>query len=189
MLPRLLSLPLPKLRLQRNPSRPPGLDRRLLAFLLGVALTGGAAQAALFENPDWKESEAPPPPKFEVSRMLEIDMPPQRELRYGVDPQTIRITGDGVVRYVAIATRGGGQRGPVNAFYEGLRCATGEVKTYARFTGDSWHEAKDPQWQDVGSLRSTHTLALARQAICRSAAPRDSVDEMVRLLKNQKPLD
>jgi hypothetical protein len=159
----------------------------LCALLLGVGLAS-SANAALFDNPDWKESDAPPPPKFEVSRMLEVDMPRNRELRYGVDPETIRITGDGVVRYVAIATRGG-YRGPVNAFYEGLRCATGEMKTYARYTGEGWHEAKDPQWQDLGSTRSTHTLALARQAMCRSAAPRDSVDEMVRLLKNQKPLD
>jgi len=163
-------------------------SRRLLPLVFGLGLALGAQAQLLFENPDWKESEAPPPPKFDVQRMLEVDMPRQRDLRYGVDPDTIRITGDGVVRYVAIAKRPGNQ-GPVNAFYEGVRCASGEVKTYARYSGDGWRETKDPQWVDLGDQRSTHSLVLAREALCQSAAPRSSVGEMVKLLKNQKPLD
>ena len=186
---------LPRPRLLQTPSRRPGrsrfraASRRALFLLLGCTLALGA-QAQLFgEKRDWIESEVPPPPQFDVGRMLAVDMPPQRDLRYGVDPDTIRITGDGVVRYVAIATRRNGTNGPVNAFYEGLRCATGEVKDYARYSGDHWTTAKDPQWVDLDDKRSTHSRALAQEAICRSAAPRDSVGEMVKLLKNQKPLD
>ena len=43
-------------------------------------------------------------------------------LKFGVDPATIVITGDGVVRYVVVASNQEG--GAINAFYEGVRCST-----------------------------------------------------------------
>ncbi|MDM0112964.1 CNP1-like family protein [Variovorax sp. J22R133] len=158
----------------------------LLPVVFGLAAPIAAHAQLLFQDLDWKESDVPPPPAFDPKRMVEIDMSRRMELKYGVDPATIVITKDGVVRYVVMASRSG-EGGAFNAFYEGLRCATGEAKTYARYSGGEWHMADKPEWQRLNAMGSRHTLALARQGICSSAAPRQSVQEMVQSLRNPTP--
>ena len=159
-------------------------SRRLSAPLLVLALglVSQVASAQVFASPDWKESPVPPAPEFDARRMIEIDMPRMLDLKYGVDPKTIAITGDGVVRFVIIA-KSTGPGAAMNASYDGVRCATGETKTYARYSGDGWHEVENPEWKSLEQARTRYNLALARQAICRSGAPRATVDEMVRELR------
>ncbi|MDD4944117.1 MAG: CNP1-like family protein, partial [Rhodoferax sp.] len=95
-----------------------------LTFAAGQVL---AQVAAL--DPDWQESEAAAPPAFSAAHLVAIDMPHYVSLKFGVDPATLSITPDGIVRYVMVAQNA---TGSVNAMYEGIRCATGQVKTYAR---------------------------------------------------------
>ncbi len=150
-----------------------------LACLLGSA---GGAFGQIFQGPDWTESEAPPPPAFDASRLAPIEVQSYMTLKFGVDPATIVITDDGIVRYVVVATNKAG--GATNAFYEGVRCATGEVKSYARYSGSGWEKVANPEWKHMALLSSSYTLALAQQGLCRSGAPRASVGEIVRRLKN-----
>jgi len=161
---------------------------RLLFVALSALLLAQAASAQVFANPDWKESPVPPAPEFDARRMLEIDMPRVYDLKYGVDPKTLAITDDGVVRYVAIA-KSTGPGAATNAFYEGVRCATGEVKTYARYSGDAWHAIDTPEWKSLDLAKTRYSLALARQALCTSAAPRGSTGEMVRALRKPHYID
>ena len=126
-----------------------------LACTLGVACL---AQAQLFGNDDWKETEAPPPPAFNRDKLISIEMPPYMSLKFGVDPDTIKITPDGVVRYVVVATHKDG--GGFNAFYEGLRCATAEYKSYARFNNGAWDITPSPDWKRLGDRNSIYTKAL-----------------------------
>jgi hypothetical protein len=165
---------LPKILSMRRASR-----ALALAGLLGTA---GVAFGQLFEDRDWKESEVPPASAFNESRLVAIEMPNYMTLKFGVDPATIAITGDGVVRYVVVASNKSG--GAVNAFYEGVRCATGEMKSYAYYGGDGWQNIAAPEWKPIWTLNSSYTAALARQGLCRGAAPRTSADEMIRRLKN-----
>lgn len=153
---------------------------------LALACTLGASVSVLafgplVDNPDWKETDAPPPPAFSQSRLLPIEMPPYMNLRFGVDPATLSVTGDGVVRYVVVASRPGGA---VNAFYEAVRCATNEMKTYARYDDGAWHPVATPEWKNIDAMNSRYTAQLARQGLCRGRAPRASVGDMVRELKN-----
>ncbi|MDN8611742.1 CNP1-like family protein [Variovorax ginsengisoli] len=150
----------------------------LLACALGAA---GLTQAQVFGDVDWKETEAPPPPAFDLNKLVPITMPPYMTLKFGVDPATIKITGDGVVRYVVVATHKEG--GALNAYYEGLRCATAEYKSYARFTNGAWDPTPAPEWKRLSERNSIYTKALAAQALCRGDAPRGSVGEMIRVLK------
>ncbi|WP_295542415.1 CNP1-like family protein [uncultured Pseudacidovorax sp.] len=179
----------------RSPThRPPTRSRwarlaeaaRRAALGLTGALLLGTAQAQLVDNPDWKESEAPPPPAYDLRRALQIDMPAYMTLKFGVDPKTIVITPDGVVRYVVVAWREGGNA--VNAFYEGVRCATAEYKTYARSSGSGWRPVDNPEWKRIGDRNSVYTAELAQQALCRGRAPRASVSDMVRELKRPEIL-
>ena len=164
------------------PPLTPFIPRASRTLALACALgASGLALAQLVDNPDWKETDAPSPPAFSLSRLLPIEMPPYMSLRFGVDPATLSVTGDGVVRYVVVASRPGG---PVNAFYEAVRCATNEMKTYARYDDGAWHPVTTPEWKNIDAMNSRYTAQLARQGLCRGRAPRASVGDMVRELKN-----
>jgi hypothetical protein len=150
----------------------------VLAGALGIS---SLAHAQLFSDDDWKESEVPPPPAFSQDHLIQIDMPRYMSLKFGVDPATIKITGDGVVRYVVVAANR--EEGGFNAFYEGLRCATDEYKSYARFINGAWESTRDPEWKHFSERTSRYTLALAAQGLCRGHAPQASVSETIRALK------
>lgn len=146
---------------------------------------GGNPHLGNYQPPEWKESEAPPPPAFELKRLIPIEMPPYMSLKFGVDPATLVLTGDGVVRYVVVATN---SSGAMNAFYEGVRCATEEVKTYARYNSGAWHQVESPDWKRIGNLNSLYARELSKQGLCRGHAPRVSVGDMVREMRSPEIL-
>lgn len=135
---------------------------------------------------EWVETEVPPPPSFDVKRVITVAMPQYMSLRYGVDPGTIAVTDDGIVRYVAVAANRSADS--VNAFYEGIRCSTDEMKTYARWTGTRWEVVVKPEWQRFRDMRSSYARQLAAQGLCRDHAPRVSVRDMVRELRQPEAL-
>ena len=156
---------------------------RLIALLLLCAVTRSYAQLADID-PDWKETEVPPPPAFSTDRLIPLEMPRHLSTRFGVDPDSLRVTPDGIVRYVMVARSPGGN---VNASYEGIRCLTAEVKIYARHnTAGQWNAVSNAQWRPLnGNQPSLHALALARQGACEGrAATAQSSAEIVRRLKN-----
>lgn len=151
-------------------------------FLLCLTSMAWAQFAA--EEPEWKESEVPPPPLVEMSRLVNFEVSPNASLVYGVDPVSISISkSDGVVRYVVVASNATGAR---NVMYEGIRCATGEFKTYARYSSEGpWNMVNKPQWQTMfGNMPSKHALRLAAAGVCDNAVPTASVREIVSRLKN-----
>lgn len=131
---------------------------------------------------EWKEGEIPPPPAFDEKKLLPVEMPPHFSLQYGIDPGTIAVTRDGIVRYVIVANNKAG--GGTNAFYEGVRCETEEVKQYARFNQGTWHTVSNGEWKRFNNLNSRYAKELASQALCRGHSARQSVREMVQQLKN-----
>ena len=154
-------------------------------LLVACMLTSCGAFAQLREaDPDWKESEAPTPPAFRTDRTIALEMPRHVTTRLGVDPQTIRITDDGIVRYVMVATNAATDS--VNASYEGIRCVTGEVKVYARYSSaGAWRAVPNPEWRQLnGNQPSLHAFAFARQGACDGrAATGGSVADIVSRLK------
>jgi hypothetical protein len=157
------------------------LERWLLALLL----TAGAAQAQLVDtDPDWKESEVPPPPALRIEGLIPLEIP-RSSLRYGVDPQSIALGSDRIVRYVVVAT---GSGGAVNGLYEGLRCRTGEVKVYARYLpGAGWSRVQDAEWRPIRQPQSRHSLAIARNGACIGEGPNRSASQIVQDLRS--PVD
>ncbi len=126
-------------------------------------------------DPDWRESSAPPP-ALRTEGLIGIEMP-SALLRFGVDPQSITIGNDGVVRYVIVATS---TSGAVNANYEGIRCAAGEVKIYARHTpGSGWTPTSETAWTKL----SGHSLQVARSGGCRGRGTTLTAEEVVRDMK------
>jgi CNP1-like family len=153
---------------------------RLAIWALGLALCNGMAVAQLAaDDPDWKESDAPSPPTFDLKRLVPFEVSNSSPMKWGFDPDTMKITPDGIVRYVVVAQS---PSGVVNAMYEAVRCTTSEWKTYARFNQDSgWNLAADPQWRPLrGYQPSNHAMRLAQQGMCTGGAPAQSVRQVVR---------
>jgi hypothetical protein len=156
-----------------------------LAFwALAFCLCGAAGAQNSVDEPDWKESEVPAPPAFDVSKLVTFDVSGGSSLVYGVDPASIRIThSDGLVRYVMVATSASGAR---NVMYEGLRCSTAEFKTYARYSADGrWSPVSNPEWRSLfASMPSKHALRFAQAGGCDNATAPSSVKVLISRLKN-----
>jgi hypothetical protein len=163
--------------------RPPSALQKCL--LLSLACCALAAQAQVpADNPDWQETEAPAPPKFDPKQLVSVDMPPYVSMKFGVDPATLAVTPDGIVRYVMVAVS---PSGSMNAFFEGIRCATGEVKSYARANAQGvWTLVKEPEWRRLNDKHpSKHALALAQQGVCEGNATAGSAAQILRNLKSK----
>ena len=156
------------------------MRRRGAAWALILAAAGALAQVAP-EDPDWREAEAPPPPALKLEGLIPLEMP-RSALRFGVDPASISVGSDRVVRYVMVATSA---NGAVNALYEGLRCNSAEVKVYARHSGSGgWSLAKDSTWRPLHNAQnSSHSLQIARSGACIGRAPNQSAAQIVRDLR------
>lgn len=155
------------------------LDRTLAALLL----VAGAAQAQLAPDidPDWKEAEAPPPPALRTSGLIPLEVP-RSALRFGVDPASVTLGSDGIVRYVVVATSA---TGAVNGLYEGIRCNTGEFKVFARHTPDAgWVRSTNLDWKALQDQpNSRHSLLIARTGACIGQGPNRSATAIVRDLR------
>jgi hypothetical protein len=169
------------------------------AFVTALLLTGCAGNSSSsarragvdLDNPDqdlapWVEDTAPPPPAYDVKRLIGLATPPGSNVRIGIDPKTIAVNlSSGVVRYVVVA-RG---TAAVNAMYEGIHCASGEFRVYARqVQGQPWQPASDSAWRSMDEQAGTsallrHPLQLAEGGICNGPTITATADQMAQLLR------
>jgi CNP1-like family len=163
---------------------PPNPFRRAPVVLLAIGLLGSTGiQAQLRDaDPDWQEDAGGRPPSFDVRRLIPVDMPPHVGVRMGIDPETLSIGRDGVVRYVVVATGSGGAQ---TILYEAIRCSTAQYRRLARYSaGGGWTVLNDSEWVSLhGRLPSVHPLQIARSGICVGATPNQSPADMVRDLR------
>ncbi|WP_249661001.1 CNP1-like family protein [Variovorax sp. PCZ-1] len=157
--------------------------KRFLAIAALSLASGMVCAQFIADDPDWKESEVPPPPAFDLKRLVRVEMPVQSLLKWGVDPDTVKITKDGIIRYVVVAQS---SSGTVNAMYEGIRCNKAEFRRYARHNpGSGWVKSTDQDWT---SLRQTgasrHPETLARSGLCDGSATPTSVAEAMKRLNS-----
>lgn len=148
-------------------------------FALLLSVTSFAQFIA--DDPDWKEVDVPAPPAFDLKRLIPVEISARSELKWGVDPSSVKVTADGVVRYVVVAQS---SSGVVNAMYEGIRCNKAEFRLYARHNpGSGWVNASQSEWTSVRqSGRASHPHALAKQGLCDGAATPATAKEAIRRL-------
>lgn len=139
-----------------------------------VAAVGAWSQTPA-DAPEWKEEKVAPP-AYSTEKLLLVEMPPYVTLTVGIDPATVTVGADGVVRYVVVMRN---TTGSVSAAYEGILCTNGEVKTYARAgSAGGWVVADQPEWKPMtDNLPSRHAYAIAQQGACdgRGAAKREAI--------------
>lgn len=148
------------------------LFQRTIHFrpFLATALFLGLSLALLLPHPalaqvDWKESSSPAPERFSTDKLQLFTVSPRSSMVYGIDPDTLSIGTDGVVRYVMVARS---TQGALNVLFEGIRCSTAEVKIYAQWDNRSaWSATREAEWRPLSALGiAHHSVRLARDGVC-----------------------
>jgi hypothetical protein len=154
--------------------------RRILVLACAGATLAASAQVTT-DNPDWKELDAPAPPVLRTQGLIPLEVQGS-SLRFGVDPGSITVGADAIVRYVVVATS---SSGTTNGIYEGVRCSTGDVKVYARHNPDTgWVPARNSEWQPLqATANSRYSLQVARSGACMGRSPNGPAVQIVRDLR------
>jgi len=160
--------------------------------IAGASLTllawSPGAQAQL-QNPDaepWQEAQSTPPAVFSTDQLQAFEVSKDAALSYGIDPKTLTVGNDGVVRYVLVARSA---NGALNVLYQGIRCQTAQVKTYGRWNNQSsWNTSPKDDWQEL-SFRgaSRPAMLLARGGVCDGRTITGNPQKILNTLKNGRP--
>lgn len=173
-----------------HPTSRPRLAPMARAICIAICMQGtlGAAQAQIAEPEPWTEASVAPPARFNAQQTIPVLVSVNSELRFGVDPQTLQIGEDDVVRYVIIATSASGAQ---NVLFEGIRCKTTEVKTYARWNPTppgSW-TTSTADWRSMTERApSRHAWRLAQAGVCDGGTVNRPMDKMLRDLRQNQPV-
>jgi len=157
--------------------------------LVGLATCGSAAAQWLSDvHRDWREADTPPPPPLRTEGLVPFEVSVNSQLRFGVDPASVTLGPDGVIRYVIVAQNASGA---LNAWYEGLRCASAQVKTYAHWNPGppaEWRTSPGAEWRNLGGeFASRPAVALARGGFCDGTTPNGRPADMLRALRHGNP--
>lgn len=152
---------------------------------------GLAAQAQIRDAdpdaPPWKEATVAPPPKFSTDQLQAFEVSVGAALSYGIDPKTLSVGEDDVVRYVMVARS---SSGALNVLYQGVRCQTGEVKTYGRWNNNAstWNVSAKEEWHPLSfSGFARPAMILASQGICDGRTVNGTSQKILQTLKNGRP--
>ncbi|WP_082210078.1 CNP1-like family protein [Serpentinimonas barnesii] len=179
-----------------------GRLRWMAAWALGASLLAALAPAQaqfLTEGEQWQEGSVPPAPPFSTLGLVPFEVGVDSPLRFGLVPDALQLGADGVIRYVVVAQSASGA---VNVLYEGLRCRTQEMRTYARWSptqlplptpfgaeAGQWRSAGETRWQGWRDHAAGRPAwALARAGLCDGAAPNGRPAQMLQALRQNPPL-
>ncbi|MGV3727374.1 MAG: CNP1-like family protein [Hydrogenophaga sp.] len=155
-------------------------------IVLAVCSFNSQAQLRDPDSEPWREAASTPPASFKTDQLQTFDVAQGAALTYGIDPQTLSVGADGVVRYVLVAKSGSGA---LNVLYQGIRCETAEVKTYGRWDNQtSWNTSAKDAWQAL-SFRgpSRPAMMLARGGVCEGRTITGTPQKILHTLKNGRP--
>ena len=166
----------------------PTQARRLAAASVSLASTLLLAPAAHALNqpeeaPAWQEAQVTAPASFSTEAVTAFVLDAQSSMRLGIDPKTLTVDPDGVVRYVLVAKS---SQGALNVLYEGIRCATAEVKVYARWDNvSSWNTSGKAEWEPLAFRGTTRrAMQMARGGVCEGKVPNGTPARILRALQS-----
>jgi hypothetical protein len=139
---------------------------------LALLLLACAAASLAQEKSDWEreneerlrqsDEQYVAPPALERARLIELRLDIASGFRYYVDPGTVSVGPDRIVRYVMVARSGSAAD---NVTFEGLRCS-GEYRVYAVGHADgSWGGRAGP-WRPVPRDSRVGQYALLKNYFC-----------------------
>lgn len=141
------------------------------AFLMAQTAWGAAPTREIdFDDKtrEWKEIEEQLPRVPVGKELVRLNMGPFSEHHFYVDPLSLVVGVDGVVRYTAVIKT---QGGALNVTFEGMRCDTRELKIYAIGQRDGkWTRARNTDWQRIEGHTKPYHFTLYREYFCPSPA-------------------
>jgi hypothetical protein len=150
----------------------------------GRQLRDSAADSIDFTEKPLDELPLQLPAAPKPDHLLAFDPGRRTTLRFFVDPASLAVGTDGIVRFTVVA-RGDGTA--ANVSYEAIRCKTRERKIYAYGRPDgSWAPVRDPAWTKIGANPEIegHRLVLYQEYFCPSrqiiASAREGVEALRR---------
>jgi hypothetical protein len=136
------------------------------------------------EDKPWEEQKWSLPDYPVMENLIGFDVGPTSSFRFFVDPASLSLGKDGVIRYTLVARSASGA---TNVSYEGLRCASRERRLYAFGRADkTWAQAKNSDWVRISSSISSslqHTV-LADDFFCPARSVVRTAEEAVTALKS-----
>lgn len=121
--------------------------------------------------------------------LLPFEVSKQTALTFAIDPKSVSIGKDGVIRYTAVITSASGAR---NVRYEGLRCEDGhQWRMYAAVDedGTGWDRETNTEWAQVewNSLNAYHA-ALAQDYFCNFSSLNGDAKTIVQNLRYKRTI-
>lgn len=137
----------------------------------------------------WQENTVPDAPPLRLDALVTLPLPRHSLIELLVDRNSLNVTyPDGVVRFVAVL-RGSNTQ---SALYQGIRCASDEVRTYARYDfhaqPPAW-QAVNEGWRNISSLRTPYARAIARAGACENRVTTATSDQLRRRFGKQPQWD
>jgi hypothetical protein len=153
-----------------------------LAQAPGERLRDSAADSIDFTEKPLDELPLQLPAAPKVADLLEFDSGRRTTLRFFVDPASLTVGTDNVVRFTVVA-RGDGAAS--NVSYEAIRCKTRERKVYAYGRADgTWNQVRNPVWTKIGGPDfEGYRFALYENYICPSRQSITTAREGVEALR------
>lgn len=155
--------------------------RHLLAYALAAIAVQAAAQSNQQkseweleqERREWKEGEVKLPAYPKAEGLIEFSVAGGR-FRFFIDPASLALGPDGVVRYTLVARS---PSGVANISYEGIRCATRSYKVFALGNDGRW-ASRESEWRRIEpkSVQAWH-YELRVNYFCPDRRPIETVAE------------
>jgi CNP1-like family protein len=136
------------------------------------------------EDKPWEEQKASLPAYPAEENLVRFYVSETSPFEFFVDPDSLSVGKDGVVRYTLVARSASGA---LNIDYEGIRCESRERKLYAFGRADhTWAEARRADWVRIPPRRAfpnNQQAALADEFFCVQGVRVRDVDSAVKALK------
>jgi hypothetical protein len=147
-------------------------------FDFGYGPPSGGKSAA---DEPWREAQVALPAYPDDANLVLVPPQPTDTFKVFVDAKSVSVGPDGVMRMTFVAESPSGVR---NVFYDGIRCAKVEYKTYAIGTADRHMQAlANARWQTIGSIGPNNFRRYVYQTfVCRRVLMPSS-EEFIRDLK------
>lgn len=133
----------------------------------------------------WVEQLAQLPPYPDLNKLIPLTVQISIDYQHAVDPESITIGDDGVLRFTLVSLSSAGAR---NVTHEGIRCETNERKLYAIGRDDkSWSKPRESEWQSLDFVKQFYAQReLAKNLLCPDKQIIKSREEAIRVLKEGK---
>jgi hypothetical protein len=126
----------------------------------------------LDRDSEWSENKVDTlPPLPREQGLLSFDVSQNTPLHFALDPSSLTVGTDGVIRYTVVITSPSGAR---NVNYEGIRCETYEWRLYAGLNADhdGWDKTVANDWARIenGNLNA-YRATLYQDYFCANKLP------------------